>query len=112
VEPLKKRWTIGAGVIAVAMMLAITGCSSNQDAASSKPSTQSAALLKDQSATLHKENGNSITDSDLLNAAQKDSTDNLGSMDIQIPQQQLSSDDINALLNDDNSLIPTNLNIK
>lgn len=111
VSPLHRR--LGIIVVVFAAMLIFTGCSSSGDTASkNKTITNHSSPISGQDTSFLKNKGKSVTDSELLNADKEDSTVNMDSLDIQVPQ--LSADDINTLLNDNNDVnnIPANMNVK
>lgn len=112
-EPLKKRFVIGLSGVFISLMLITTGCSSSKDKIKNL-SNQSSSSLKCKNSSLLKENEKLTNDSELLNVEQNDSTDNMDSLEIQIPQQQLSSEEIDTLLKDDSGLtgIPDKINLK
>lgn len=113
---MKRKFILELAGILTLTTLLFAGCSSGGNTANKlmegdkTNQTSNASAVKSTSAI--NKDPKKITDSDLLNSDSKDSTVQLDPVDGE--SQQLSSDEIDTLLNENNDLndIPSNFNVK
>lgn len=100
---MKRKFAVAVVCIITITTLLFTGCSNDRKTAESSKGGINSTINKD---------AKNITDSDLINSAEEDSSTQLESLDTQ--SQQLSSDEIDSLLDDNNDLnnIPSNFSAK
>ena len=102
---------VGVSSIMTAAALLLTGCSNGGRRI--KNNKQQAAVTSSAGSTSAvKKDAKNITDSDLINSAAEDEDVQLDSVDDQ--SQQLNSDEIDTLLNDNSDLnnIPSSFSVK
>lgn len=125
VKVLKRKFSVGMICILTITTLLFAGCSNGSKGANNSkgvnntqqtsttvaPSSNSTIADTGSNSTTNKDAKN-ITDVDLMNSAKEDSSVQLDSVDTE--SQQLSSEEIDSLLNDNSGLnnIPTNFNTK
>lgn len=90
---IKKTFSLGLICILTITTLIFSGCSTEN---------RKADNLKEVSNTTLNKDAKTITDNDLINSDKEDSNIQLDSIDTQ--SQQLSTDEIDLLLNDNNDL--------
>ena len=116
VKVLKRKFSVGMICILTITTLLFVGCSNGSKGANNSKgvnNTQqtSTTVAPGSNSTTNKDAKN-ITDIDLMNSAKEDSSVQLDSVDTEA--QQLSSEEIDSLLNDNSGLnnIPTNFSAK
>lgn len=112
---MKKKFILQLLGLLIVTTLLFTGCSNSGKSANNfnKNNTpQTATSVADSGSPKAENNEKNITDSDLLKTADEDSTTQLDSIDDN--SKQLSSDEIDSLLNDNSDInnIPTNYSVK
>lgn len=108
---MKRKFMVGIISILTVTALLFSGCANGaRRIRNNKQQTTAASTAGSTSAV--KKDAKSITDSDLINSAAEDEDVQLDSMDDQ--SQQLSSDEIDTLLNDNSDLnnIPSGFSVK
>lgn len=108
---LKNKFVLNATCILIITSLLFAGCSNGTKTSTDGKAGTNNTTSTTGDSTINKDAKN-INDSDLINSATSDSTVQLDSVDN--PTQQLSSDEIDALLNDNSGLynVPTNFTAK
>ena len=113
---LKRKFAVELVCLFTIVALLFTGCSkmgkNANNLRSENNSTQTSNPTTDGSTSTTKTNAKTITDSDLLKTVSEDSTVELDS--VYDNSQELSKDEIDTLLNDNNDLdnLPSNYNVK
>lgn len=108
---MKRKFMVGVISIMTAAALLLTGCANGGRRI--KGNKQQAAVTSSAGSTSAvKKDAKNITDSDLINSAAEDEDVQLDSVDDQ--SQQLNSDEIDTLLNDNSDLnnIPSSFSVK
>ena len=108
---LKNKSILNATCVLIITSLLIAGCSNGTKISTNGQAGTNNTASTTGASTINKD-AKTISDSDLMNSATSDSTAVLDSVDD--PGQQLSSDEIDALLNDNSAIndIPTNFTAK
>lgn len=113
---MKKNFSLKLTSILAIIVLLFAGCSNRTKAENNlrgvNSKLQTSVISKNSNTSVLNKDSKNITDEDLLNSANEDSTSQLDSLDAQ--DQNLTTDEINILLNDNNDLknMPSNFSVK
>lgn len=110
---MKKTFTLGLATILTITTLLFSGCSNSVSNTKDSSRSNNSSLTSNNSAIIKKD-VKKINDNDLMNSGNEDSSAQLDSIDDS--SQQLSAEDIDSLLDDNNDLnindLPSNFSVK